>query len=223
MPAKRTPKAESSGGSGRIARRLIVATLTLTVVAGLVWGIARLGDAARFGISTRDRYSVRFAEIECDSPPRLDRAAFLSEVRYVANLPDTFQSLDPELNAKLTRAFGAHPWVAGVEDVSVDAVGTVRVKLRFRVPVLVVRTENGAVRVVDAGSVLLPPEASTESVAELATPVVTPLPLAGQPWAAPDVKRALELVESHHPRRLEKTPQGWRLTTADGKTLVVER
>ncbi|MCE9561644.1 MAG: hypothetical protein K8U57_06275 [Planctomycetes bacterium] len=223
MPAKRTPKAESSGGSARLVRRLIVVALTLAVGVGVVWGVARLGEEARRGIGSRDRYAVHFASIECDSPPGLERVAFLSEVRYVANFPESFQSLDPELNAKLTAAFAAHPWVAGVEDVSVTTDRVVQVKLRFRVPVLAVHPQNGTVRLVDSAGVLLPPEASPDGTAELTSPVATSLPLAGQVWPDADVKRAVELVESHHPRRLEKTPQGWRLTTADGKTLVLER
>jgi len=223
MPAKRTPQAESSGGSARLVRRLIVVALTLAVVGGLVWGVARLGEEARRGIGSRDRYATRFADIECDSPPGLERVAFLSEVRYVATFPESFQSLDPELHAKLKAAFSAHPWVASVEDVSVNAERVVRVKLLFRVPVLAVRPQIGAMRVVDAAGVLLPPGASMNETAELTGLVQTPLPLAGQVWPDPDVKRALELVEAHHPKRLEKTPQGWRLTTADGKTLVLER
>jgi len=224
MAAKRSQKAESSGGAGRRpVRWLLAAVVTLAIVAGLVWGVARLGEEARRGIGSRDRYAVHFDSIECDLPPGLARSTFLSEVRYVSNFPETYQSLDPDLNAKLTKAFSAHPWVAGVDDVSVNANGAVRVKLRFRIPVLAVQPKGRAVRFVDAASVLLPPEASADGVAGLVNPVHTPLPLAGQVWPDADVKRAVELVESHHPRRLEKTPQGWRLTTADGKTLVVER
>ncbi len=224
MPAKRTPQNADTPrkGSARVVRRLLVVLVTLAIVAGLVWGVAWLGDAARHGIGSRDRYAVHFANIECDMPPGRERAAFLSEVRYITSFPETFQSLDPELNVKLATAFGRHPWVAAVEDVSVNAAGTVRVKLRFRVPVLAVRTDSKAVRLVDSTGVLLPPEATADGVAELLNPVRTP-PLAGQVWQDALVKRAVELVESHHPRQLEKTPQGWRLTTADGKTLVVER
>ena len=47
------------------------------------------------------------------------------------------------------------------------------------------------------------------------------LPVNHGPMTA--VKRAVELVEAHHPKALEKTPQGWRLTMSDGKVLVVEK
>jgi hypothetical protein len=45
----------------------------------------------------------------------------------------------------------------------------------------------------------------------------------GKPWADDTVKRAVELVEAHRPRKLEKTASSWRLTMSDGKTLVIER
>jgi hypothetical protein len=143
-------------------------------------------------------------------------------VRYVSNFPESFQSLDPELQHKLTAAFARHPWVARVDGVSVSSNGTVEVKLRFRVPVLAVHPMAGSTRLVDAEGMLLPPEASTNGLPELVNAVQTPIPLAGEVWHDADVKRALELVEAHQLRRLEKTSAGWRLTTADGKTLVAE-
>jgi hypothetical protein len=203
-------------------RLLVVIALTLAVVGATVWGIAWLGDEARRGIGSRDRYRVRFADVECSAPPGLDRASFLSEVRYVSNFPESFQSLDPELQHKLTAAFARHPWVARVDGVSVSSNGTVEVKLRFRVPVLAVHPMAGSTRLVDAEGMLLPPEASTNGLPELVNAVQTPIPLAGEVWHDADVKRALELVEAHQLRRLEKTSAGWRLTTADGKTLVAE-
>ncbi|WP_439620857.1 hypothetical protein [Gemmata sp.] len=229
MPAKRKPKPPpETPGPGDVpprsgpARRLLVVGLTLAVVAGVGWGVARLGDEARRGIGNRDRYAVHFADIACDAPPGLDRPAFLSEVRYVSNFPETFQSLDPDLTAKLTAAFAAHPWVAAAEGVTVTPTGGVQVKLRFRVPVLRVRSEGRAV-LVDAGGVALPAEAAAANVAELESAVRTRPPAAGQVWRDADVKRAVELVASHDPRRIEKTANGWRLTAADGKTLLVDR
>lgn len=223
MSANQQPDDPAGSTSARHVRRLLAISLTLAAVAGVVFGISRLGEEARRGIGSQGRYAVRFADVQCDSPPGLERAAFLSEVRYVANFPETFQSLDPDLNAKLTAAFAQHPWVANVETVSVSPEGIVQVKLRFRVPALAVHSPDGGRRLVDATGVVLPPEASADGVAELANPVLTPIPIAGQAWADADVKRALELVDAHQPRRLEKTPTGWRLTTADAKTLVVER
>jgi hypothetical protein len=59
--------------------------------------------------------------------------------------------------------------------------------------------------------------------AALVTPVLAPTTLSGLPWTDDTVKGAVKLVEAHHPRTLEKTPQGWRLTMTDGKTVMVER
>lgn len=229
MPRKRKPKppppetTEPVAAPPRtgLARRLLVVALTLSVVAGVVWGVARLGDEARRGIGTRDRYTVHFADIECAAPPGLERPAFLSEVRYVSNFPETFQSLDADLTAKLTAAFVVHPWVAAVEGVTVTPTGGVQVNLRFRVPVLSVRREGRAV-LVDAAGVVVPPEASAAGLPELLG-ANSPPPAAGQVWRDADVKRAVELVASHDPRRIEKAGAGWRLTTPDGKTLIVDR
>ena len=220
--ARKQPKTpDPPASSGRLAKRLIAVVLTLAAVTGLVWGLSRLGDEARRGIGPRDRYAVRFADVECNPPSGTDRAAFLAEVRYVSNLPDTFQSLDPDLRTKLTAAFTAHPWVAAVEDVTVDADGVVRVALKHRTPALAVRVANGSVRVVDAAAVLLPAATSPKNLPELLTPVATPPGRDGKVWDDAAVRRAVELVAAHQPRTLEKTPEGWRLTAADGKVLVV--
>jgi hypothetical protein len=207
--------------SRRATRRLLIVILTLALIVGLVWGTSRLGDEARRGIGARERYSVRFAEIECEPPSGFDRPTFLSEVRYISNFPELFQSLDPELTPKLTAVFAAHPWVAGVDSVFVKPNGTVRVKLKYRVPVLAVRT-GGGMRVVDGAGVLLPLATDATGLPELVTSVQMPITSAGQIWADDLVKRAVELVDAHHPQNLEKTSNGWRLTMVDGKMLVLE-
>jgi hypothetical protein len=218
------PKTDGSPRSisRRSIRRTCAVALTLAVAAGLVWGVARLGDEARRGIGPRDRYAVHFGEIECEPPPGLDRPTFLSEVRYNSSFPASFQSLDPDLTSKLTAAFSTHPWVASIDAVLVEPNGTVRVKLRYRTPFLAVRTVDG-MRVVDGSAVLLPLATDPSGLPELVTPIPVPGISAGQSWTNDTVKRAVELVGTHHPRTLEKIGSGWRLTMADGKTLVVER
>ena len=221
MAGKRPKKqpAETPAASP-IARRVGVVFLTLAVAGGVVWGVARLGEEARRGIGPRDRYAVRFADIDCPAPPGLDRPAFLAEVRYAANAPETLQALDPELTPKLTADFASHPWVAAVEGVTVESDHRVRVALKFRTPTLAVTLTGGGTRVVDGDGVLLPASADSAGLPELVSPLPPPTTPAGQAWPDPVVKRAAELVEVHHPRKLEKIAQGWRLTTADGKTLV---
>jgi hypothetical protein len=99
------------------------------------------------------------------------------------------------------------------------------VKLRFRVPALAVRLAGATdhVRVVDTQGVLLPLRTESAELPTLLTPVPAPTTPSGKPWADDAVKRAVQLVEAHHPKALEKTPEGWRLTMSDGKVLVVER
>ncbi len=187
----------------------------------MVWGVAKLGKLARSRVGPRDRYAVRFADLACDPPPGLTRDTFLAEVRYVSNAPETVQSLDPELPAKLAAAFAAHPWVAACDGVTVSPDGEVRVRLRYRSPVLAVAVVGDGVRVVDGDGVLLPVGTPADGLPLLATPVPAPGSPAGQVWGDASVRRAVRLAEAHRPRRLERTPAGWRLTAADGKTLTV--
>jgi hypothetical protein len=195
--------------------------LTLVALGGLVWGVARVGEEARRGIGSRDRYAVHFLEIDCQPPAGVDRKTFLAEVRYLANYPELFQSLDPDLVPKLTAAFQAHPWVAKVQNVHVEPSGTVRVLVQYRQPMLAIRSDDG-MRIVDGSGVLLPLGTERGDLPELLTTIPAP-PSAGQVWSNDIVKRALELTELHHPRQLEKVSKGWRLTMPDGKALLLER
>ncbi len=214
---KRAHKAstpEPASGS----RRFVVALLTLAAVGGLVFGLWRLGEAARRNLGPRARYEVKFSDITCDAPPGLTREAFLSEVRYAANAAPTFQSLDPDVSAKLTTAFAAHPWVASVDGVTVepDAVG---VKLTFRAPALLV---GG--RAVDAKGILLPLTAPTAGLPELLNaPAPAPDATAGKPWPDELVVRAAPVAAEYKPKTITRTAQGWELVMPDGKKLVVGR
>ncbi|MBA4066122.1 MAG: hypothetical protein C0501_20870 [Isosphaera sp.] len=219
MKPGRNPK-ESAGG-GRVLRWAVAVGLTLAAVAGVVWGVARIGDLARSRVGPRDRYAVRFADLACDVPPGLTRDTFLAEVRYVSNAPETVQALDPELPRTLGAAFAAHPWVAAFDGVTVSPEGEVRVRLRFRTPGLAVETADGRVRVVDVGGVLLPTGTAADGLPVLVGPVAVPGSPAGRAWEDPAVRRAVRLAEAHRLRRIERTAGGWRLTTADGKTLTV--
>jgi hypothetical protein len=201
---------------------VLAALLTLGVVAGLLFGLGWLGDEARRRLGPRDRYAAWFADVECDAPPGLDRPTFLAEVRYAANCPESFQLLDPDLPARLAAAFAVHPWVESVTGVEVEPPARVRVRLRFRTPVLAVATDGGSVRLVDAAGVLLPATAPPAGLPELVNPVPPPETPAGRVWADDMVRRAAELTTAYKPARLERTPSGWRLTQPDGKVLVVK-
>lgn len=208
--------------SRRLTRRLLAGTLVLAVVAGALWGLSRLDDAARRAIGMRERYRVRFADIACEPPPGLDRATFLLEVRYLSDYPITFQALDPNLAGSLPAAFVRHPWVASCERVTVERDGSVRVDLTYRTPALAVRTPAGF-RVVDDRGILLPRDASAAGLPELVALVPVPAVSAGQPWPDDTVQRAVELAGTHHPRSLEPIAGGWRLTMPDGKVLRIDR
>lgn len=215
---KRARKANPAAPGSR-TRPIIAVLVTLGVAAALLFGLSRLGDEARRNIGPRERYTVRFADIRCDSPPGTTRDTFLTEVRYAANAEATFQSLDPDLGAKLTAAFAAHPWVAGVEGVVVEPPDVVTVKLTYRTPVLAI----GA-RAVDAKGILLPPEATTAGLPELLK--ASPLPpeaTAGKPWPDDIVVRAAPVAAEYKPKTIERTAQGWQLVQPDGRKLLVGR
>jgi len=209
-----------TGPTPRRWRPVLAAGATLAVVAGLLYGLGRLGDEARRRVGPRERYEVRFADVECDAPPGLDRPTFLAEVRYAGKFPETFNLFAADAADRLSAAFAAHPWVKAVEGIDVEPPARVRVRLRFRVPVLAVKTGDG-VRLVDDAAVLLPVSAAPPGVPELRTVLPAPAVAAGQPWADETVRRAVELVAAYHSRTLERTPTGWRLTAPDGKVLVI--
>jgi hypothetical protein len=213
---KRARKAESPA-VGRRVPPVVAVLLTLGVAAAVLFGLSHLGDEARRNIGPRDRYAVKFADIRCDPPPGTTRETFLSEVRYAANVPPTFQTLDTELPPKLTAAFLAHPWVASVDAVTVNASDEISVKLTYRTPVLAIGN-----RVVDAKGVLLPASAPTAGLPELLN--APPLPAdasAGKPWPGDLVPGAARVAAEYKPKTIERTDQGWQLVMPDGKKLAV--
>lgn len=197
---------------------LLAAGLVAAVVAGIAW----VGNRAGEQVAQRSRYTVRVADIACETPPGKDRVTFLTEVRYKGDLPETVQAVDPGLKEKLTAAFARHPWVADVMAVTVRADGGVRVDLRFRAPVLAVTVAGETEpRAVDKAGILLPAVPDRGTLALLTTPVLPPTRHEGESWDDPTVRRAAELAELYRPRRIEKTDKGWRLTQADGRAVVV--
>ncbi|HET6572030.1 MAG TPA: hypothetical protein VFG68_00380 [Fimbriiglobus sp.] len=222
----RTQNAKRKTQKGTAGRAALVGIavkglIALALVGGVMYAVAWLGGRAGERVAGRDRYAVRIADIACDAPPGKDRPTFLTEVRYLAGLPETVQAVDPKLPELLTAAFAKHPWVAEVVGVTVEPDATVRVALRFRVPVLAVRViGDSEVRTVDRAGVLLPPGAPRPPT-ELANAVLPPKRLAGEVWNDPTVTRAAELAAEHRPRRIEKTAREWRLTLESGKVLLV--
>ncbi|MBX9626055.1 MAG: hypothetical protein K2X82_19820 [Gemmataceae bacterium] len=220
MPKGRKPKPPPRAAR-RWPRRVAAAVLTLAVAAGAVAAVRWFGDVATTRIAGRNRYAVPLADVQFDPPPGTDRDTFLAEVRYAGGPPDPVHPLDPADRGRLAAAFAAHPWVEAVEGVTAEPPAAVRVRLRFRTPVLAVRSADGKTRLVDAEGVLLPAASVPAGVAELTTPVPAPPLAAGQVWEDETVRRAVGLVKDYRPAKLERTPKGWRLTLPGGKVVTV--
>ena len=218
----RTPrKSKDAIPQARRWRSALAIVITLAVACGIFLAFDQLGGEALRRIGLRERYRVAFTDVRCEAPPGLDRRTFLTEVRYVAKFPEFFNALDDADREQLGKAFAAHPWVEAVEGVSVEPGDAVTVRLKFRVPVLAVRVDRGAVRLVDGHGVLLPEAEEPRSVAELLNIVPAPTSPAGQVWHDDTVRRAVEMVKAYRPKSLELTAKGWRLIQADGKAMSV--
>jgi len=200
----------------------VKAVLTLVMLFGLVGGLVWLGGQAGPAVATRDRYTVAVADLRCDVPPGTDRATFLGEVRYLGRLPETVQSVDPNLPQLLSAAFAKHPWVAAVAGVTTNPDGTVSVGLTFRKPVVLVAVRGSTPRLVDAAGVLLPAAPTPPGVAALSGEWLPPTVPAGTVWPDPTVTRAAALAAAYQPTTIQRLPAGgWRLAFADGKSLTV--
>jgi hypothetical protein len=223
MARKRPKPARTPPADRRVIRHFLRIALTLAAAGAVAAGVVWFGSRAGEHVAGHPRYAVPFAEIQCDAPPGSTRAAFLSEVRYLANAPETVQAVDPGLGDTLAPVFRQHPWVEDVEGVEVTADRAVRVRLRFRTPVLLVRVAGGepAQRLVDAKGVLLPPVPPPEGVAVLANERPPPGVAAGRVWDDAVVTRAAALARDFTAVRVEKTDTGWRVTQATGRVLAV--
>jgi hypothetical protein len=163
-------------------RRPIIAVLAAAaVVFGLVW----LGQFGRAWLEQRRHYSVKFADLHCDSPPGMDRTRFLAEVQYCGSFPDQINLLDPSLVNRVQAAFMLHPWVERVDSVNLRGPDGPTVALVIRKPVLVV-----AGRVVDRFGVLLPTGTPTDGLPTYPGEPPPPKGRDGLPWGDPDVEAA---------------------------------
>jgi hypothetical protein len=154
----------------------------------LIAGVIFLGRAARSQLTSREHRAQAFADIDVVPPRSQSRADFLSEVQFLAGLPDRLALRDPEV---LMDAFARHPWVEAVERVDLDAA-PIRVSLTYRTPVLAVprRGPDGPLRAVDGRGILLPLAALVAGLPILDGDVPPPAGGAGLPWGDPDVHAA---------------------------------
>ena len=221
--ARKPRKSKDAIPHARRWRSVAAIAITLALAGGIFLALDYLGLEALRRIGPNERFRVLFADIHCDPPPGIDRHTFLTEVRYVSQFPESFNAIDEPDRERLAKAFAAHPWVESVEGISAEAGNAVTVKLKFRVPVMAVRVNAGAVRLVDSHGVLLPESEPPRGVAELLNIVPAPKSDAGKIWTDDTVTRALDLVKTYRPTSLELTPKDWRLVRADGKTMRVAR
>ena len=221
--ARKPRKSKDEIPHARRWRSVAAIAITMALAAGIILTLDSLGIEALRHLGSRERFRVAFADIHCEPPPGIDRHTFLTEVRYVSRFPESFNAIDEPDRDRLAKAFAAHPWVESVEGISVEARNAVTVQLKFRVPVMAVRVNSGAVRLVDSHGVLLPESEPPRGVVELLNIVPAPKSDAGKVWTDDTVVRALDLVKTYRPASLELTPKDWRLVQADGKAIRVAR
>ena len=223
-PAESGPTAEPSTSIAEPARPPAAGSQIIwRIVVRIVFGVLLVtGGLAALTVATRtiqdrladsDRYHVDFSAIDCPVPLATEPALFLTEVRYLARLPDQLSLVDRGLPEQLMQAFALHPWVESVDSVKVTANRRIDVALTFRKPMLVVHCAGEASpRVVDRQGILLPASAPSTGLTELVNEVLPPTVSAGQSWPDPVIQRAVELAREHQPLRIEKTRTDWRLT-----------
>jgi len=111
----------------------------------LVWGVAAIGIAVLWIelkplIFDDSVYSIRLENVLiCDPPPWISND-FVADA--LKNLPldrklETLSALDSDIKNVLKVAFNAHPWVEQVEKIDVFYPAQVRIRLKFRQPVLI--------------------------------------------------------------------------------------
>lgn len=200
--------------------RLRAALPLAPVAAGLLLlaAVIALGWLAAQALHGQERYRIAFADIDCTPPPHVSRSEFLDEVQYFAQLPDAVCVLDDGLPARLSAAFGKHPWVEHVQSVTVVGPRQVRVQLIFRTAVLVVMGTAGGKWAVDRNGVRLPAAAIEEALPVLRGDVPPPRGPEGRPWGDEGVEagaRAAGLLAPYqdqlHFKNCEMGPDGLAL------------
>src|SRR5947199_2908893 len=83
-------------------------TLAMVAVIGAIFvlgGLFVVKHAMRDRLKNEEQFQFPFAEISCNTPPGLDTATFLGQVRYHGEFPDNVPLLDDELPTRLKEAF----------------------------------------------------------------------------------------------------------------------
>lgn len=196
--------------------------LALAVACGaaLLAGIIVLGRTAREDLARQDHYSFAVDELDVPSPPGLDRAAFLDEVRYLSGLPAKLDRTAADTPERLRAAFATHPWVEAVEvgDLSTNQA----VMLKLRTPALAVGH-----RVLDRWGVVLPMRTSSAGLPEYRgsgkvgrAPSGRPAEDAGLVAVAKIVGWLHSQFPAMHFTTVEPSPDGLLITRDDGAQIL---
>lgn len=107
--------------------------VSLAAVLSLL-GVCLAGTFTREAVRNWDRYTFAFAAIDCTPPTGQERVDFLTEVQYLAGMPNRLSVLDDGLASRIADAFARHPCVEKVEIVLILPTRQVSIRLRFRSP-----------------------------------------------------------------------------------------
>jgi hypothetical protein len=198
--------------------------MSCVLVVGCVALVAWLGQLSSKQLGQRDRYRIDLASVQFDSPPTLDRASYLAEVRYISGLSDSIDSADPNLSSVLKSAFENHPWVEQMERVELKPNNSVWLHVRYRTPQLAIlwqRDGTNETRAIDKQGVLLPVDANTKGLPVLLNERAVPSAEAGKSWPEAEVQRAVELCNSYPLRTVSRTKHGWNLVETSGKSFSI--
>jgi hypothetical protein len=206
-------------------------------------------ELTRNSLRTSQRYTLALTDIQCSPPLGRDLGEFLTEVQYLADLPDQLPLLDGNLAAQLASAFGRHPWVECVEHVTVSSPRQVQAQLRYRIPVLAVLLPEASqdvphimveisprasgnkdslapTRVVDAHGILLPVTASPTGLPIFASKTM-PRGRSGAPWgdsAVQTIAATAGVLHEHRARfqleSFELEDTGLRISTSCGSSIL---
>jgi hypothetical protein len=179
-----------------VRRQLIIAVLTLGACGAVLGAILLAGWFSRTSLQSTGRYQIQFGQIDCLSPPGVERETFLGQVRYYGEMPETVSLLDDALRDRLIAAFSGHPWVEHVDKIEIGPGQRIAVALKFRTPVLAVEYFNPmpVVRAVDRRGILLPVAAATQSLPRLTGKNIQAPVGAGRAWGSPDVEGAASVA-----------------------------
>ena len=169
-----------------LVRRIL---LGVVLAAAVLAAVIALGRWGREQLRDDPRYAITLDDIDFPSPPGMSHGEFLAELRFLHHDDERYSTVAPDLAAQMAVLFGAHPWVARVEQTTVTAPKRVRVELRFRKPALAVPSDRGDWRVVDDSGVLLPASVSIEGLRKFTGTPRSPRVSAGAPWGDPEVER----------------------------------